>query len=403
MKHEIKSKIQDKGLKIWNDNNCIGTLCMCTGSGKTRVGVLAATQFFMFNENSRILIITPTTILRDNEWKNEFNKWVGYIPPTVEIECINTAYKFQHKSYDLIIVDEIHMSFGEKFRQIYDIKYDKILGLTATPPEHNKEGMQLLNKVAPILFEFPIQEAVKLGVVSPFKMYNHSLSFTPSERGKYNKYNSLFNNAKYELNDYIKSNKLKTSAFDLANIASKQPDHVMNKAAKQFWQFMQLRKWCCYNASKKLDMCVQIINRNPNKKWIIFCKSKKFAEDLSNKLGDIAVHYHSGQSKDERNASLQLFNNGAVNVLCSVEALKQGFNIPTIDAAICAAGDSVSLNMVQRIGRCIRFVEGKQAVFINLYVKNSQEKVWVTKATKGMNPEWTTSNKKGEFIFDKNE
>lgn len=402
MKNKIKSEIQEEALKKWNSNNCKGTLCLCTGAGKTRIGILAAMQFHMFNEHSRILIVTPTTNLRDKEWHDEFIKWVGYVPHTVQIECIHTAYKFIGRKYDLIIIDEIHMSFGEKFKQIYEMDYDKILGLTATPPIHREDGMKILNKVAPIIYELTLERAVTLGIVSPFKLYNLEISFTASERGKYAKYNSLFNDAKYQLNDYIKSSKLKMSAFDLANIALKDDNHIMNKSAKQFWQFMQLRKWACYNASKKLTTCVEIINRNPDKKWIIFCKSKKFAEELSAKLGDKSVYYHSGQTKEQKKLSLESFNNDKANILCSVEALKQGFNIPKIDAAICAAGDSVSLSLVQKIGRSIRFVKGKQSIFINLYVKNSQEKVWVTKATKDMSPEWVIRTSSGNFKIVQN-
>ena len=46
---------------------------------------------------------------------------------------------------------------------------------------------------------------------------------------------------------------------------------------------------------------------------------------------------------------------------------------------------SKSLSMIQRVGRLIRFQEGKTGRIIILYVENSQEEKWLKQATKNLN------------------
>jgi superfamily II DNA or RNA helicase len=384
--HATKDRVQSEGLKAYRDNGYKGTVCICTGGGKTRVGVLAAMEC-----TGNVLIITPSTTLRDKEWVDEFVKWTGSVPDNVTIECIQTAYTRIFRKYQLVIIDEIHRSFGPEYRHIYQIDRERTLGLTATPPLHNEEGMELLAEYCPIVYELDINKGVELGIVSPFKVYNLRLSFTPSERGKYAKFDKMFSEARNALMNYIKLNRLEIDLFQLADKASKDSEHSMNRYARQFWQFMQLRKHACYNASKKLDLCKQIVDKYPDNTWIIFCKSKKFAENVAKHIGDKAKFYHSGQSAKKRKSIIDSYNNGEFKVLCSVDALKEGFNLPIIEHGITASGDSVYLNQAQSIGRTIRLVEGKNSKFINLYVGNSQEEKWVKKRTEGFDPDWVTT------------
>lgn len=100
----------------------------------------------------RVLIIVPTTNLRDNEWRNEFIKW-GYKEylEHVTIECIQTAHKewYKYVGHLLMIVDEIHTSLSEMYFNIYKLLPPYVLGLTATPPER-EEYREKLAQVAPL-------------------------------------------------------------------------------------------------------------------------------------------------------------------------------------------------------------------------------------------------------------
>ena len=62
----------------------------------------------------------------------------------------------------------------------------------------------------------------------------------------------------------------------------------------------------------------------------------------------------------------------------------QGFDVPDANMGIICGITSKSLSMIQRVGRLIRFKEGKVGEIIILYVADSQEEKWLKKATKSL-------------------
>ena len=117
---------------------------------------------------------------------------------------------------------------------------------------------------------------------------------------------------------------------------------------------------------------------------MIFSENIIFAEDLQEALGDECVTFHSKMSAKERKAALKTFDDNRTKkrVISSVKALNSGLNVPECSLGICCAGSSKALDNVQRTGRTLRLLEGKVAIYVNLYVKGTQELKWVRKRTK---------------------
>tara|TARA_Y100000590_G_C15054549_1_gene764006 strand:- start:252 stop:566 length:315 start_codon:yes stop_codon:yes gene_type:complete len=87
--------------------------------------------------------------------------------------------------------------------------------------------------------------------------------------------------------------------------------------------------------------------------------------------------------KKDRTAVLESFSEvDGTRVLSSVKALNAGLNVPECSLGICVAGSSKALDNIQRTGRTLRFIDGKKAIYINMYIKGSQELKWVRKRTK---------------------
>ena len=159
---------------------------------------------------------------------------------------------------------------------------------------------------------------------------------------------------------------------------------------------MTLRKHVCFGAENKISTCIKIIEKYPKKKWIIFSKSKKFVDKLHEKLteqGIKSVSYHSGMSTKQRTAALATARSDDCRVICSATALNAGYNLPSIDAAIIAAGTSTELTNIQQIGRTVRLQENKRALVVNLYADKTQEKKWVENKLKNTSSTWITSLK----------
>ena len=82
-------------------------------------------------------------------------------------------------------------------------------------------------------------------------------------------------------------------------------------------------------------------------------------------------------STSDRSSSLLRAGDSSVRVICSATALNAGYDLPSIDAAIVAAGVSSELTNIQQIGRTVRLKEGKSALVVNLFIDKTQERVWV--------------------------
>lgn len=404
IKNDNKDKIQQKAHKAWYSAGSWGTLIMPTGSGKTRVGVMAITRH-LDSVGGKVLIIVPTSNLRDNEWVNEFTKW-GYKEylQHVTIECIQTAYKntYKYADYSLMVIDEVHTTLSPKYSKIYSLRIPYMLGLTATPPDR-EEYKKYLQDILPTVYELTVHEAIDKQLVAPYLLYNLPVRFTRAERAMYNKFNQMFNSAQLQLNTYIKAfpslYKGKT-AFDLAQEATNDPNHQYKKAGQKFWQGMSLRKWVCYKASRKLEACLGIIQKYPDKKWIVFSKTTAFADELHKLLQEKnipSVAYHSKMKTAERAEILEQAKDPSIKVICTAEALNAGYDLPAIDGGICASGTATFLTFIQQLGRSIRFIPNKRALFVNLYVEYTQEETWIKKKTFGMKPKWIINKNEIEW------
>jgi len=392
-KSELQEKIITKYIK---EKPSRSTIVLPTGVGKTRVALQIAENLFKSEDIKSCLIVTPTTVLKDDSWPAEI-KLLGLGKLNITIECKQTAYKFEDH-YDLIIIDEVHMALSDVHGKVLDIPCDYMLGLTATLPEHNEHHLDTLLERLPVFFSISLAECVAQEIVPAFQVFNLKVKLNAGERARYVIYNKMFEKARIELAQTIKNNTLyqDMDVFDLAADASRTINHPLHKVGKAYWSSMSMRKWVCYRAESKKKVCIDLIKKFPDKKWIVFSKEIKFVEDLAQMLnseGILTLAYHSNMKDNDRAAVLATISDPKYKVLVSAEALNVGYNLPDLDAAICASGVSTELVGIQMIGRINRYKEGKTPVMINLACDNTQEMIWVTNRTKNISSQWVNSIK----------
>ena len=382
---ENKDKVQMEHIQAWISKGMRGTSVAATGVGKTRMGLLAIDQALESDPNATALIIVPTENLRDNEWIDELKKWkLSHYKKRIEFQCIQTAYKYEEYHWNIVIVDEVHTTLSPEYRKFYENNsWDCLYCLTATVPE-NPEYKKFLKSIAPIVKKTTLDDALDEGLISPYKVYNLGVSFTPEEAKEYNKIDKLF---------ILAQNKLggPWEAFKNATKWRTSKDKDESKWANIFYIMMQKRKQLCFNVSSKIDIIEQIVNKYSNRRALVFSESIKFASTLQERLDDQCVTFHSKMKKKEREDALKLFGDGRTKkrVISSVRALNQGLNVPECSLGICAAGSSKALDNVQRTGRTLRLQENKIAIYFNLYVRGTQEVKWVRKRTKDeYNAKW---------------
>jgi len=369
---KIKSKEQSNALNAWHKAGYCGSIIAGTGFGKSRCGVLGVAH--AIKNGGRALVLVPTTQLQE-QFAEEFKKW-GHtaLLTRVDILCYQSAHKLENNHYEIVVCDEVHLGLSPVYRQFFKKNtYDKLLCMTATPPEE-EEYRDILKELAPTVYTITIDQCVQMGLVAPYDIYCIPITLTDVERQAYKKANNLFVQCKYKLGGY--------DAFAEANrILRGGPGD--KGAAAQFFNAIRQRKAVVQHAENKLHVSKQIADHHAGEKILTFSGTNEFTNAMGAELNGLV--YHSGKSQKQREKILQEFKDSEGSVLCSTKALNQGFDVPDVGIGIIAGLESKSLPMIQRVGRLIRFKENKRGRVYILYVQDSQEEKWMDQATKSLN------------------
>ena len=377
--NKIRNEEQKKALNNWASNNYIGSIIAGTGFGKSRCAILASSHILDNLGGNKILLLVPTIQLQD-QFRDEFHKWdLEHCLDNVEILCYQSAYKLEDKHYDLVICDEIHLGLSEQYRKFFDNNtYDRLLCMTATLPEDNYYK-SLLEKLAPSIYTITLDQCVVKGIVSPYNIYCKPLTLTNTEKKEYKKIHNQFLYYKYKLGQF--------DAFDEAKriLGNSNANPADKQAAVQFYRTIRQRKAIIDFAENKVVAFQKLVSDNVDKRILAFSGANEFTDRLTASVEPLAMAYHSKRSKKYKETALESFRDGSINVLCSTKALNQGFDVPNANMGIICGITSKSLSMIQRVGRLIRFQEGKTGRIVILYVENSQEEKWLKQATKNLN------------------
>lgn len=384
--HELSTKtlVQKEALLAWTKAGCVGSVILPTGTGKTRLGAMAA--LLKSDDAVKILVITSRIPLL-KQWEDTFSEQ-GVNLSKVTFMCIASAYKVIGH-YDLIIIDEVHRALSPEYRAVFkNLTYKFLLCLTATIP-HKEEYAALLNVVAPIVFRRSLKDFVdKEEVISPHFVYNLNVGFEPRLKAVYKVFNQKLVKGSMNISSMIKKDaKLsKYSIFDVAKIYSKlKEDTPLVQASKDFWTGMTMRKQAVYSNSEKIKVAAEIIRSAPSdRRFMLFTKSIAFAERVKLAISDSEI-YHSDMKKVDRERVLQDYRDRKFRHLIAVDALNEGLDVADVDSAICLSGVSTELVSVQQLGRILRVSEGKnRAIFINLATRETVEQNWVREKTKSL-------------------
>jgi len=447
---QSKLKRQKKTVSIWAQNGFRGTLEAVTGFGKTYVSLLGAKHFFeTLKEEDRLqhyrekcdymlVVVVPTDYLR-KKWTADLNIFNLKSWGKVRVDTVHNLIK-EDIHCAMFILDELHMYVGEdaeKFPGVFQsVKARAYFGLTATL---GFKGIlrNMVDAFCPVIDSINTQEALDNNWVADHVKYNLGIELPPADKAEYDKLNQSFHKYFSTFNHDWNIAKRCSSDQDYARryALSKNLDtEYVQIRAWNFMRTMRKRKDFLYNAPVKLDVCEQIVSRFPNRKTITFSQSTDFADELSERLGNIATAYHSSldtrivdendrvvavgkkvkrgggnktvyvdidtgvhhswRSIKEEYSEIHLFRKGKktlreealkkfgdnryrISVMCTAKALDVGLDIPDIDMGIIASGTSTTRQNIQRNGRVIRYVEGKQAIIVQLYIMDSQDENWL--------------------------
>jgi len=374
-------------LRAWSANGCAGTLEACTGFGKTYTAILAIKALNAQQPGEKTLVVVPTIHLK-KQWEDQVSDLEG-----VTVLVVNTAVKSTH-DVNLLVLDEIHNYATSTFGTIFEqVTYKKVLGLTATITR--KDGNDyLLRQRAPIFGKVTLDEALREGYVSPFRVINVPVMLNDYDKDLYKElsqnFSYYFSKFGHDFGQAMNCLKDRKACENFARFTTADADKVRVWAIN-FNRNLAARKKMLYNNQSKLDAAARII-KELDMKTITFSESVDFATALTRTMPGVGVPYSSKMTKTKRKKALELFNSGQARVINTARALDEGFDVPGVELAIISSGSSSPRQDVQRTGRAIRFVEGKVGYVINLYMPDTQDEKWLRSRQKNStNIEWMQS------------
>jgi superfamily II DNA or RNA helicase len=131
------------------------------------------------------------------------------------------------------------------------------------------------------------------------------------------------------------------------------------------------------NAFYRIPTILSVLEGFRGERCLVFVESISAAEEAK-KLLDEQQHsvtiYHSQLSDSIRRSNLRLFRKGVFEVLIACRALDEGFNVPEARIALIGAGTSSKRQRIQRMGRVLRSMTGKEnAEVITIYATDVEE------------------------------
>ena len=257
------------------------------GTGKTFGAILLIKN----RDYNSVIVGVPTNKLRD-QWRKELTEH-DIENAKVETFHILSKERFKGIKCDLFIVDECHRSVSPVFKKIYEnIKFDNILGLSATP---NKSSLEYCGG---IIIDVPLTDAQ----ISDFTVYFHGIDLTLNEYKIYEEYSEVISRW-------------------LARIRQAENESQKWSYREKLDSMIFKRRSLVYNAENRIPEAVELIRNNSEKTTLVICKRIDQANILS-KITGIPV-YHS-EKPDEK--ALNDFHNDHISALLSVGMLSEGYD-----------------------------------------------------------------------------
>jgi superfamily II DNA or RNA helicase len=327
----------------------------------------AFVQLSKTQKNLRLLVVVPTIALQD-QWFVTVEEDLGIhekdikiltgkdLNPNalVNIVVINTARKFNHEINKsdqlLLVVDECHRAGSAENAQALVKNTFATLGLSATPFREFDDGFKTF--IEPIMggvfYSYTLKDAISDGILADLEITNIRVPLLPSEESEYVQLTSSIGRA-------------------YANESEKGlVEALLRKRARLY-----------NNAFYRIPTVVSILERQRKVRTIVFLESidsANLAKELLEERNHLVTIYHSEISEVIRRSNLRMFRRGLFDILIACRALDEGFNVPEASLALIAAGTSSKRQRIQRMGRVLRSMAGKEkAQVVTLYATDVEE------------------------------
>lgn len=345
----IRDQRQNEFADEWIRKGMFGVLYLCPRFGKiyTTINILQKRPEFV-----KILIAYPDLKIRDS-WKADFKKR-GYDDSNVTYTTYVSLKKYAKESYNLIILDEIHLMSPAQIVQVIELKRRNmfVLGLTGTLTAGSKKWL-MTNLHLPVSSTYTMAQGIEEGVVADYEI---TIVKTPLDIYSKQVFGKQLKTEKQQFNTctYL-INKLQSEGKDASFIRLQRMRLIQRSVAKR-------------------DMTRDLINDNANERILVFCGVTDIADNLT------IPSYHSKSSEKQ---IFQDFADGKGNHLAVIKIGNTGVTYKPLNRVIINYFDSNAENMAQKINRCMSMEYDNPDKKARIYIVCSTEEIeiaWLNKA-----------------------
>lgn len=334
-----------------------GVVIMPTASGKTRIAAVDSKQIGV----QRILYVAHTHEILEGA-KREFGHIYGansihtkmkyddpFPIPSVHLTTIQSASRviedIHPHSFDYVVIDEFHHAAAKTYRKLLNkLKPNFLLGLTATPfRTDHQDVLKLCHEN--VIVNFELRTGIETGILVPYHYYG---CFDDID------YSKLQHRGEYTIKDL--------------NRVLILPDR--DKAIIKKWR--------------------ELAESLPT---LAFCCSQEHAKRMAHAFRNEGVssrEYLGTTTYKDRIKLIQDFQYGKTKVLCAVDVLNEGIDIPFIECLLFLRPTESKRVFFQQLGRGLRRNAGKERVVVLDFIGNFYNAYRIVEYL-GLEPEETLS------------
>ncbi|NDU74016.1 DEAD/DEAH box helicase family protein [Actinomadura sp. DSM 109109] len=230
----------------------------------------------------------------------------------------------------LLVHDEVHRLGSPSNRRRFeglseDIRYR--LGLSATPErEYDEDGNDFIEgHIGPTLMTFGLGDAIKRGILAPFKYYPLSYEATEADKAR--------------LRDVYKK---KAARAEAGNPMT--DEEVWIDIAR------------VYKTSRaKIPLFDQLLRAEPDllRRSIVFVETQEYGNEVLDVIHKYRPDFHT-YFTGQNSQVLKRFAQGELECLVTCHRLSEGIDIRSLNTVVLFSSARARLETIQRIGRCLR-------------------------------------------------
>lgn len=218
----------------------------------------------------------------------------------------------------LIITDENHHCLAASYKRIYEYFNAHCVGVTATPVRLNGGGLGEINDT--LIVGISAKELIARSCLSPYEYYAPPVADLSGIRSRNGDY----------------------APEDIENALAKP--HIYGDVIGYYKQLSEGKKAICYCATVK--------------------HSKDMAEAFR-EAGINAAHIDGTTPAGERAEIISAFRSGTIQILCNVDLISEGFDVPDCNTSILLRPTKSLTLYIQQSMRCMRYQPDKTAIIID--------------------------------------